>query len=148
MTARHLTLEEISDRMQIDDVLNRYARAIDSKNFDLLADVFTSDAHIDYSASGGLTGAYPEIRKWLERSLSLFSVYQHALCNTTYQIDGDTARTRTYFVNPMLYKNADGGDHIFTIYGYYVDELVHTQAGWRIATRVEEQAVFDGSLPP
>ena len=41
----------------------------------------------------------------------------------------------------------DGSLHIFTVGAYYNDKLVHTDDGWRIAERFEEQAYFDGSLP-
>jgi hypothetical protein len=147
MTAGRPSLEEVADRMGIDDTLTRYTRAIDTMTLDWLDDVFTPDADIDYSASGGIAGKYPEVKDWLGKALSAFSVFQHFIGNTTYEISGDEANTRTYFVNPMLFENPDGGKHVFTIYGYYVDRLVRTDVGWRIARRVEEQAVLDGSLP-
>ena len=144
---RHLSLEEISDRMQIDDVLIRYTVAIDTKDFDLLDQVFTPDAHIDYTASGGIEGEYPNVKGWLANALSLFPTYQHFIGNTTHTLDGDAARTRTYFINPMVFENPDGSNHVFTVGGYYVDRLVRTDAGWRIEDRREDQALIDGSLP-
>ena len=139
--------QELSDRAEILDTLIRYAQAIDTKQFDLLAEVFTPDAQVDYTTSGGIAGKYPEIRAWLEKALMPFPAYTHALSNTTYRIEGDDAWTRTYFVNPMAYP-VDGGLHTFTVYGFYVDHLVRTPEGWRISERKEEQALMDGSLPP
>jgi 3-phenylpropionate/cinnamic acid dioxygenase small subunit len=142
-----LSPQELSDRTEIHDTLIRYAQAIDTKEFGLLADVFTPDAQVDYTTSGGIAGKYPEIRAWLEKALTPFPSYLHALSNTTYRFDGDSAYTRTYFVNPMAYP-ADGGLHTFTVYGFYVDRLVRTADGWRIAERKEEQALMEGTLPP
>ena len=147
MTAGRISLEEVADRMAIGDVLTRYTRAIDTKNIDWLDDVFTPDADIDYSSSGGIAGKYPEVKDWLAKALAPFAVFQHFIGNTSYEIDGDRASTRSYFVNPMLFKNPDGSDHIFTVYGYYVDRLARTDAGWRIERRVEEQALLEGTLP-
>jgi hypothetical protein len=49
----------------MDDLLTRYASAIDSLDFELLDTVFVADAHLDYRSAGGIEGSYPEVRKWL-----------------------------------------------------------------------------------
>ena len=72
---------------------------------------------------------------------------QHFISNTTVDLDGDEARTRTYVINPMGFPKDDGSLHIFTVGAYYNDRLVRTADGWRIADRFEEQAFLDGSLP-
>ena len=144
-----LSPQELSDRTEIHDTLVRYAVAIDTRQFDLLADVFTPDAQIDYTTSGGPADAFPRIRMWLEEALAPFSSYQHALANTTYRFEGsDVAHTRTYFLNPMAHAREDGSLHMFTVYGYYVDKLVRTAEGWRITERREEQELLVGELPP
>ena len=144
-----LSAQELADRSEIHDVLVRYATAIDTKQFELLSEVFTPDARVDYTTSGGPEDAFPRIRKWLEEALTPFPSYQHALTNTTYRFEGpDVAHTRTYFINPMGFPLEDGSLHVFTIYGYYVDRLMRTEAGWRIAARREEQELLVGSLPP
>jgi hypothetical protein len=52
-----LTLQEISDRLEIQDLIHRYSRIIDTKDFDALRDeVFTEDAYIDYGEFGGSVG--------------------------------------------------------------------------------------------
>ena len=44
-----LSLQEISDRLEIQDLVWRYSEIIDAKDFDKLReDVFTADAFIDY----------------------------------------------------------------------------------------------------
>jgi len=51
-----LTLQQVSDRIEIDDLLIRYTKAIDDKDWALLDTVFVPDADIDYTTSGGIAG--------------------------------------------------------------------------------------------
>ena len=147
MAKRTLSLEEISDRIQIHDLLTRYTVAIDTKDWSLLDTCFTPDAQVDYTTSGGTKGAYPEVRQWLEKALSVFPMTMHFISNSTVALDGDKASARTYVINPMGFPKDDGSLHMFTVGAYYVDELVRTDDGWRIANRFEEQAYLEGSLP-
>jgi hypothetical protein len=47
----------------------------------------------------------------------------------------------------MATEKPEGGQHVFNVGAYYIDKLVYTNDGWRIAERFEQQAFFDGSLP-
>ena len=71
----------------------------------------------------------------------------HFVGNSTLELEGDEARTRTYLINPMAVA-ADGGiRHAFSVCAHYVDRLVRTREGWRIAERIEEQVIFEGAPP-
>lgn len=142
-----LSLQELSDRIEIQDLLTRYTVAIDTKDWRLLDTCFTPDAELDYTATGGTKGKYPEVRAWLEKALAAFPMTVHYISNSTIDLDGDRAHGRTYVINPMGFPKDDGSLHIFTVGGFYVDDLVRTPGGWRIARRVEESAFLDGTLP-
>ena len=147
MAPETLSPKEVSDRLQIDDLLTRYTVAVDTKDWSLLDTCFTSDAQLDYKSAGGIAGPYPEVRAWLEKALAPFSMTMHFISNTTLELDGDQARARSCVLNPMGFPNEDGSLHIFTVGAYYVDKLVRTPDGWRIAERTEEQAFLEGTLP-
>ncbi len=134
-----LTLQEISDRLEIQQLLVDYASAIDCKAFDELDAVFTPDASIDYSAVGGAVGRYPEVKEWLKVALAMFPNYQHMLGNMSIRIDGDTASGRTICFNPMEMPLPDGGSQVMFVGIWYVDRFVRTPLGWRISERVEEK---------
>ncbi|MBC2660216.1 nuclear transport factor 2 family protein [Novosphingobium flavum] len=133
-----LSLQEISDRLEIDDLLARYCHAIDSRDWDALDAVFTPDARIDYSETGGAAGSYPEIKAWLPRALERFPAYQHMIATTRLELEGDAARARTILFNPMVHRDEAGREQVFFIGLWYRDRLVRTDAGWRIAERHEE----------
>lgn len=142
-----LTPEQIADRIEIQDLLTRYTVALDQKDWAKLDTCFTPDADVDYTSTGGTQGKWPEVRKWLEMAMSPFPMTMHFISNTTVELDGDRAHTRTYVINPMGFQNPDGSLHLFTVGATYVDDLVRTPDGWRIAKRYEEQAFMDGTLP-
>lgn len=126
-----LSVEEISDRLEIDQVLTAYATAVDAGRFAQLTEVFTDDAVIDYSATGGATGGLTEIIDWLGQVLPNFTAYCHHLGNQQIDLAGDTATSRTLCLNPMQAGDAS----TFLIALYYRDEWRRTEAGWRISRR-------------
>jgi len=142
-----LSTDEVADRIEIDDLLVRYAAAIDEQDWALLDTCFTPDADVDYTTSGGIAGKYPEVRAWLEKALSIFSATVHAISNSRIELSGDHATGRTLVTNPMVLPKGDGGAFVFTVYAYYDDEFARTDAGWRIARRVEQQVLITGDPP-
>jgi len=146
-TPRDLSIRELSDRLAINDLLIRYTRAIDTKDWNLLDTCFTPDADVDYTATGGIAGKYPEVRAWLAKALAPFPITVHYITNSVVKLAGDRATARTLVFNPMFFGNPDGSLHDFTVGATYVDELVWTADGWRIAKRSEEAGYMQGSLP-
>ncbi len=141
-----MSMQEVSDRLEIQDLMVRYSYAIDSRDWDALDDVFTPDAHIDYSVFGGSVGNLEETKKFLAEAMPMFTTLQHMVSGTTMQIDGDTARTKTQCHNPMTMGDAEEPD-LMVCGLWYVDQLVRTPDGWRIKERVEEKVymkVFPG----
>ncbi|MCU1374952.1 MAG: hypothetical protein JWO68_2238 [Actinomycetia bacterium] len=137
------SLEEISDRLEIQDLQVAYSHAIDFKNFDELDDVFTPDAHIDYTVFGGPKGSYPEIKKFLQDTMPMFKSYFHMIATSKVTIDGDTATAVTICHNPMVFPLPDDGEQVFICGLWYHDKYVRTPAGWRIAERVEEKSYVE-----
>ena len=141
-----MTLEELSDRMEIQELLVRYSHCVDTCDFDGLDHVFTPDAHIDYTAMGGAKGTLPEIKAFLSKAMPIFKSYQHMIGNTVLELDGDRATARTICHNPMM-LDRKGEEWVYVCGLWYVDELVRTDEGWRIAQRVEERCYVDNEPP-
>ncbi len=138
-----LSLEEISDRLEIQQLLIDYSTAIDQKRFDDLDAVFTPDAYIDYRVAGGIDGRFPEVKAWLKDVLPNFPAYYHMLGNVDVRISGDIATSRAICFNPMV-MGGDSGQ-IYFVGIWYVDEFIRTAQGWRMSKRVEEKC-FDKIL--
>ncbi len=143
----HAELRLVADRLAIYDLLARYSTAIDTKNFALLDEVFTADGIGDYTASGGIRGTLPELKKWLAQALSIFTVVQHLVTNVTVEIRGNDAKSTCYLFNPLGYPRDDGTIEMLYCGGLYHDRLIRTPKGWRIRERVIETQYLDGKLP-
>jgi SnoaL-like domain len=140
-----LSLEEISDRMEIQQLLVDYSTAIDTRRFDDLDAVFMPDAYIDYRAMGGIDGRFPEVKAWLAEVLPNFPAYSHMLGNLsiTFGADGRTASSRVICFNPMVLGGANETDRQVLFCGlWYDDEFIRTAQGWRMTRRVETKC-FD-----
>lgn len=137
-----LSLQEISDRMEIAMLHDRYAGAIDRVDMVLLDSVFTPDAEIDYTAFaewGGIKGSYPQIRAWLEQGLSRSHGHQHIIANREIVLEADQASGRVLCLNPMVQaeQDADGRARVGFHGLWYLDRYVRTADGWRISSRTE-----------
>lgn len=135
------SLEQVSDRLEIEDLIVEYADAIDTQELDRLDQVFTADAHIDYSAAGGAVGAYPEVKQFLKDSLPAFKNTQHMIGNYRIKLDGDKASGKIMCFNPMELDTGEGDPlEVFFLGLWYHDEYVKTAAGWRISKRSETKS--------
>ena len=146
-----MTLQEISDRLELEKLTHDYSHAIDTRDFDLLNDVFTPDAFIDYSAFGAPAGDFPYVRDWLKTGMNAFGGSHHMVTNHRFVIEGDHATGRVMCFNPMESLDESGTRPVMVFGLFYIDEYVRTPAGWRIKSRVEEatytQNVPKGVLP-
>jgi hypothetical protein len=138
-----LSQQELSDRFELQDLCYRYADIIDSKDFDALAaEVFTADAHIDYSVFGGSVGGVEDTIAFLKHALTeeLFPAHQHLNANIQLKLDGDRASGRVMCFNPQEISLPQGGTRVFMLGLWYLDNYRRTAAGWRIASRIEEKS--------
>jgi hypothetical protein len=133
-----MDLQEISDRLEIQDVLARYSHAIDTMDWDLLDELFTADAEIDYTSMGGIRGTLAEQKAFLEANLpTIFQKgFQHLTATTLFDIDGDVARTRTICFNPMVLEDEQ---RVLFCGLWYRDTLVRVDGRWRFQERVEDR---------
>ncbi len=137
-----MDLQEISDRIEISDVLTRYTRAIDTGDWDKLDTVFTADAAIDYTESGGIAEAYPQVKPWLAEMLpAFFPKRMHMLGQIDIALDGDGAEVTAYFHNPMMMDDGNGGEKVVEIGGLYHHTMTRTADGWR-SRKLHEELIW------
>ncbi len=140
-------LREVRDRLEIQELMHRYAHMVDQREWQLMDEVFAPDATIDYTSTGGQRGDHRATLEWLQRALEPWPLNLHFITNLVVSLDGDRARSRCYFHAPMGRVEEDGSQLVITNAGWYDDELVRTEHGWRIAHRDCRQTIMIGQLP-
>jgi hypothetical protein len=140
-------VEAAADRIEIQELLSRYAQYVDARQWDRLDDIFATGAIIDFTNNGGERAIFPEIKRYLAESLSIFAAVQHYQTNFAIDIDTDTATARNYVFTQMV-SIVDGEDRLLADGGFYDSTFVRTDAGWRIQEYVASLVWLDGEWPP
>ncbi len=131
-----MDIKEISDRIEIEKLVTDYATAVDTRNFTEFNNLFTQDAHIDYTAVGGIAGNLKEIIKYLETALDFFPNYQHFISNISLNIEGLEANGKVMCFNPMQTEDKN----VFFLGLWYQDTYKKIDNQWFISSRVEERS--------
>ena len=134
-----MDLQAVSDKIEIMELLTRYASSVDTRDWERLKSVFTPEAELDYSSVQGPVAPRDEVIAWLESGLGAVPWTQHLISNLEIELDGDRAKVRAMFYNPMLLPGMT--DYSFCG-GYYNHELVRTAEGWKSEHLVEDNVWF------
>jgi ketosteroid isomerase-like protein len=137
-------LQLLLDERDIVAVVHRYCRALDTKDWPLLASVFLPDATADLSTPGELVGLDAIVAR-IRTALEHLDDSQHLVGNHEVSVDGDIATHRCYLQAQHVRRAATGGPN-YLVGGRYEDRLVRTAEGWRIAHRTLTVMWTDGNL--
>ena len=127
-----MTSSEELATVQVTAVLYRLARAMDTRDWPLLATCFTADA-VGRFATGDVAG-YAAIEAQYRQFLTPLDTTQHLVTNTEVDAHGDTAGATSLFHAQHVRALPDGTGH-FLIGGRYDDRLTRTSTGWRVTER-------------
>ncbi len=133
---------DCTDIVEIIDIAVNYTWALDTKQFDLLREVFAPDAT---AVLHGIEcdGADAIIAR-IGGSIVRFDRTQHLVGSHQVRVDGDTATHRCQLHSQHVRDGLPGGDN-FIVGGYYQDQMVRTPDGWRIQHRVMQQTWTAGN---
>ncbi len=118
-----------ADRLALQDLLARYAAAVDDRDRDAYRECFTADVEVVGFSGGSMRGR----EAWVDYvwdALQRYSTTQHLLGQQLASVDGDRASARTEV--QALHVLADG-DAKFTLWATYLSEMTRTDEGWKIA---------------
>jgi len=154
-------LQRLIDQAAIRDVMYRYARGVDRREWDLVRAAFHPDARDDHGAfRGGIDG----LVDWVSRRHAHIEQSMHFLGNCLIEFDGpDTALVETYYAaylrlgpdaqesRAMLHVDDAGprAAHVdTTVLGRYIDRFERRAGEWKIARRVSlYEAIRSGAIP-
>jgi hypothetical protein len=132
------------DAIAIANVINLYALAVDTLQWDIFDRVFTADVKADFGGAA----------KWrdlesLKRDFAVihapFRATQHTTTNHQAIVDDNRASAISYVHGRFIRDVPEGGD-MFESCGWYDDHLVRGVAGWRIQNRIC-RTIWSGGNP-
>ncbi len=140
-------IQEISDTLEITEVIQRYGKALDEKKFDLLDKVFTKDAKLAYLLGEDLYKFTMENGVEFYKSF-LFKCYWtcHLISSPLIDFRGDSACSSSRVTATHIQIRENGSRNIWIVSGAYQDELVRESGGWRISKRVANAPYVEGSF--
>jgi hypothetical protein len=121
-----------TDEQEISAVLIRYASGIDRRDWQLFRSCFTEDARSEYGEFGQWNSA-EQITAFMQQAHAGMGHTLHRLGNFAIEVKGRDATARSY-VDALLTPGSGGGE-VHRGVGFYDDEFVKTDGGWRIKFR-------------
>lgn len=125
-------LWHLSAKEAIRDLVLRYCRAIDRKDYAALAELYHPDATEDHGAM--FLGAASDYVQWLPEQLSEMTLTVHAVTNHLIVVDGERAEGEVYCQAYHRYPGASGDEELL-VGGRYLDRYIHCEGRWQFSHR-------------
>lgn len=127
-------LRSLADKQAVHDVLMRYTRGIDRRDWALVRSCYHDDAYDDH---GSYRGGPDGLVEHVSRNVPGFESTMHFIGNQLIDVAGDLAHAESYCI--AFHRRPPSGDdpgHDMVIGLRYVDRLERRNGEWRIAHRV------------
>lgn len=134
-------LQELSARADIHDVLLRYLRGVDRRDWAAIRATFHADAKIEH---GPVNGSPDDFVSWVSKVHSTFPLGFHIIGNSLVEFASDTiAAVETYIVAIVRTPPDKAGGQEIDRQSLvrYLDRFEKRDGTWRIARR---RLVYDG----
>jgi hypothetical protein len=134
------TLEDkvnyLLDRAEITDVINNYCYGMDSRDWELYRSCWVDEITLDFTELELFDKPMPTIKAdhWVKGLAAFFAAMpqsQHIKYPSQWEFDGDRATVLAIMQGKHWMPSTTGGP-IQTVVGYYRDEFVRTEDGWKL----------------
>lgn len=140
--AQDAAVQKLLDRAEIEDVVTRYVKGLDTLDADLYAGVFAEDAvfelpgNVVHRGRAAIRKIVTDLQESRARNAAAGtpspSLY-HVMANTSIElVDATHARHWSY---AQTVRAAEGGAFVVGFMGRYEDELVKRDGRWYIQSR-------------
>jgi len=141
LTDAELTrFRRVADQQEMRDVIYRYCRGIDRRDYDLVRSCYHPDAVDDH---GDFRGGVDDFIAYVQRGLPRYERTMHVIGNVLADPDQDRGRVESYLVayhHLAASRTKPARDFVAGL--RYVDDFARRAGEWRIAARV---CVFEWS---
>lgn len=142
---RDIALQQVMDRIAIEDCLHRYCHAVDRCDPDLLRTVYWPDGTDDH---GFWSGNAMDFVDFCMPILKSRGQTLHAISNIMVRISGEHARVQCYYNAIERVIGKDGTPNDVTFLGRYLDRFEKRAGEWKIRDRkviIDSWRIYDDS---
>lgn len=123
--------QELLDRAELLDLVMRYCRGVDRRDYALIRSLYWDDAVDDHGEM--FCGSPDEYVAWLPGVLEPLDCTIHAVSNSLFVIDGDSAEGEHYSYN--FHRTRAEPRQEIIIHGRYLDRYEKRDGVWKFARR-------------
>ena len=133
-----------ADILAIQDLVVAYGFAVDDRDWPRWTALFTDDATLDYTHSGGIAGTIGEVAAWMPEAMPMFAWSLHSVLTHEIRFTGEnTARGRVHLFNR---NGVEWKGHLefCDVGGLYLDEYSRSGDRWQFTRRAEQSHYIAG----
>jgi ketosteroid isomerase-like protein len=123
-------LRTIQDRIEITDVLYRYASTIDRFDLEGLRETLADDLWAQYGNADPVIGG-DAVARWIADAIAPVTWQHHLLSVYHVEVDGDEAKALVYHTSHQLFENEPESAKVLV--GRYHNQLRREPGGWKIS---------------
>jgi hypothetical protein len=124
-------LQELIDKQALKELVLRYCRACDRRDFALLATLYHEDATDDHGAM--FRGTAAQYLAWLPGVLANFEATVHSITNALFVVRGDAAQGELYTL--AYHRTHPPAARDILIGGRYLDHYARRGGCWKFLHR-------------
>lgn len=129
-------MRELADRIALGDLIARYCRGCDRRDFALVRSLYHDDAIDDHGAM--FRGGPDDFVAWLPQAMAPWELTIHSVSNSLFAIDGDRAEGE-HLVRAWHRTRAPGPQE-YIVDGRYLDRYEKRDGAWKF---IHRSLVFD-----
>lgn len=126
----------LEDQIALRDVVMRYCRGCDRRDFTLVRSLYHDDAVDDHGAM--FRGGPDEFVAWLPQVMARWELTVHSVTNSLFAIDGDRADGEHHVT--AYHRSLPPERREYIVHGRYLDRYERRNGAWKFAHR---SLVFD-----
>ncbi|MGW8204723.1 nuclear transport factor 2 family protein [Sphingomonas sp. VDB2] len=131
--------QSLIDQLALRDLLMRYCRGCDRRDFMLVRSLYHDDAIDDHGAM--FRGGPDDFVAWLPQAMAPWQATRHSIANSLFVVDGDRAEGEHHVEAWHRSHGPEPRDYI--VYGRYLDRYERRDGVWKFSHR---SLVFDHGL--
>lgn len=128
-----MTLEEVADRMEIAQLVCKYSRAIDRRDYDLLKSLYAENSIDEHG--GMFSGSGAEFVEWVSTILEASGHTSHQILNHLIELTGNYAEGEVYTCNVHIMQDSEGNKVNISTGSRYLDKYIKSSNGWQFLHR-------------